>query len=157
MINVVKAQGFLASGRLAVVGASEAKGNFGRSIVEALQAHVVPTVVVHPSGSPVAGADCYRSVAEVPDRLDGVIVMVSAPTAEKVVADCIEAGIPRVWLFKGAGQGAVSGKAVRLCEGAGVEVIDGACPLMFLEPVRGVHRLHRAFRRATRSLGKTGA
>ncbi len=49
-------------------------------------------MVVHPSGRPVAGADCYRSVSDVPGRLDGVIVMVPAATAAKVVADCIDAG-----------------------------------------------------------------
>ncbi len=156
IVDVVKAQRFLASGRLAVVGASEAKGNFGRPVVEALQAYGIPTVVVHPSATSVAGADCYRSVPDVPGRLKGVIVMVGAATAAKVVADCIVAGVPAVWLFQGAGRGAVSDEAVRLCEQSGVEVIAGACPLMFLAPVRGVHRLHRALRRANRSLVKTG-
>jgi hypothetical protein len=28
---------------------------------------------------------------------------------------------------------------------AGVLVVDGACPLMFDEPVGGVHRVHRYF------------
>lgn len=157
MIDMSKAQTFLASGRLAVIGASESRGNFGRTVVEALEAHGTPTVVVHPSGSPVAGAKCYRSVSETPGPLDGVIVMVPPAAASKVVAECIDAGVPRVWLFKGAGPGAVSDEAVQLCEKSGVEVIAGACPLMFLEPVRGVHRLHRALRRANRSLVGTAS
>jgi hypothetical protein len=43
----------------------------------------------------------------------------------------------------GAGRGAVSDEAVARCREAGVEVVAGACPFMFDEPVRGVHRLHR--------------
>jgi hypothetical protein len=38
---------------------------------------------------------------------------------------------------------AVSDEAVARCREAGVEVVAGACPFMFDEPVRGVHRLHR--------------
>ena len=156
-IDEGEAQWFLASGRLAVVGASDRDGNFGSTVVAALQKQGVATVAVHPSGRPVSGADCYRSVAEVAGRIDGAIVMVPPTRSAEVVAECIEAGVPRIWLFKGAGAGAVSDEAVRLCAEAGVGVIAGACPLMFLEPVRGVHRLHRVLRRANRSLIASGA
>ena len=156
-IDEGEAQRFLASGRLAVVGASDREGNFGSTVVEALRKGDIPTVAVHPAGRPVAGADCYRSVAEVAGRIDGAIVMVPPTRSAEVVAECIEAGVPRIWLFKGAGAGAVSDEAVRLCAEAGVGVIAGACPLMFLEPVRGVHRLHRVLRRANRSLIASGA
>ena len=59
-----------------------------------------------------------------------------------------------VWLFKGAGPGAVSEEALQLCLDHGMSVVAGACPLMFLEPVRGVHKLHRSLRRLNRSVAK---
>jgi hypothetical protein len=62
-----------------------------------------------------------------------------------------------VWLFKGAAPGAVSDEAVQLCRDHNIAVIPGACPLMFLEPVHGVHRVHRALRHANRSLAKASA
>jgi hypothetical protein len=36
----------------------------------------------------------------------------------------------------------------------GVDVVAGACPLMFVEPVRGAHRLHLAIRRLKHSVAK---
>ena len=49
-----------------------------------------------------------------------------------------------MWLHKGIGHGSVSAEAVGLCRLQGVRLIEGACPFMFLDPVRGVHRFHRA-------------
>ena len=155
MIYQDRAAAFLASGRIAVVGASDDKNNFGRTVVEELVKRGITTVAVHPRASAVAGVDCYPSLSAVPDPIDGVIVMVHAKNSADVVRESLERGVRRVWLFKGAGPGAVTEEAIRLCEEAGVEVIAGACPLMFLEPVRGVHRVHRAIRKVNRSLVKS--
>jgi predicted CoA-binding protein len=81
----------------------------------------------------------------VPDPVDGVLVMVPARIAADVVRDAISRGIPRVWLHRGIGAGSVSREAVALCKQAGIAVVDGACPLMFLEPVKSIHRFHRFF------------
>ena len=157
MIDPAQAQAFFSAGRIAVVGASDEPKNFGRTIVAALQDHGIETVAVHPKAISVAGADCYPSVAMVPGQVDGVIVMVPGDTAVGVVRACVDQGVTRVWLFKGAGPGAVSDEAVRLCDDHDITVIAGACPLMFLDPVRGVHMVHRALRRANRSLARASA
>ena len=39
-----------------------------------------------------------------------------------------------------------------LCHEAGVDVVEGACPMMFLEPVGWFHRLHRSMRHVNHSL-----
>jgi predicted CoA-binding protein len=157
MIDPAQAKAFLSAGRIAVVGASDEPKNFGRAIAAALRDHGIDTVAVHPKATSVAGVPCYRSVAAVPGRVDGVIVMVPSESAAGVVRACVDRGVPRVWLFKGAGPGAVSDEAVQLCRDHDIAVIPGACPLMFLEPVRGVHKVHRALRRANRSLARVSA
>ena len=148
-IDVGAATAFLGSGRLAVVGASDARDSFGRTVYEALRDHGIEVVPVHPSAGTVAGDDCYPSLLAVPGHLDGAVVMVAAPASVDVVRQVAERGIARVWLFKGAGgRGASSPEAVAVAEELGLEVIAGACPLMFLDPTGIVHRLHRAVRRA---------
>jgi predicted CoA-binding protein len=103
-------------------------------------------VPVHPGKDEVAGDRCYPDLASVPGRLQGVIVMVRAEQAMEVVDECIALGIPRIWLFKGlGGAGAVSEEVIEKAEANGIEVVAGACPLMFLEPVGMVHRVHRWF------------
>ena len=154
MIDPAQATAFLSAGRIAVVGASDEPKNFGRTIVQALTDHDIDAVAVHPKSASVAGRPCYADVQSVPGAIDGVIVMVTKSAALQVVQECTERGVSRVWLFKGAGPGAVSDDAIRFCEEHGISVVAGACPLMFLEPVRGVHKMHRALRRANRSLAK---
>jgi hypothetical protein len=157
MIDPAQASAFLSAGRIAVVGASNEPKNFGRTILTALTDHGIESVAVHPRATEVAGRPCYPDLQSVPGAVGGVIVMVPKSVALDIVRDCVEYGIARVWLFKGAGPGAVSDEAIRFCQDHGVSVVAGACPLMFLEPVRGVHKVHRMLRRANGSLAKASA
>lgn len=152
MIDPGQARRFLAAGRIAVIGASDDERNFGRTVCQALRDHDCEVVAVHPSAAGSAGAPGYPSLDSVPGPIDTAIVMVPAATAAEVVTECVAVGVPRIWLFKGAGPGSVSEDALRVASEAGVEVIAGACPLMFLEPVRGVHRFHRGIRRLRRAV-----
>ena len=154
MIDPAQAQAFLAGGRIAVVGASDDPKNFGRTIVSALHEHGIEVVAVHPHATTVAGVPCYPGLAAVPGLLDGVIVMVPKDAAAGVIRACADRGVRKVWLFKGAGSGAVSDEALQLCLDHGLSVVAGACPLMFLEPVKGVHKLHRTLRRLHGSVAK---
>ena len=146
-IDRTTATAFLDLPRLAVIGASADEKKFGNTIYRNLRDAGRNVVPVNPGEENVAGDRCYASVKDVPDGIDGAIVMTSAEHSADVVRDCIDAGIDHVWLFKGlGGPGATSDEALRLCEEAGIETIAGACPLMFLEPVRGAHRMHRSIR-----------
>jgi predicted CoA-binding protein len=146
---------FLEAGRLAVVGASPEKSNFGRAVLRELLLHGCDAVAVNPAAfadgtTKVEGVPCYANIEDVPEPVAGAIVMVGADRSAEVVRACADAGVPRVWLFRGiGGPGAMSDDALRVCDERHLEVVAGACPLMFLEPAGLVHRIHRAARRAT--------
>ena len=147
-VDPERAAAFLTGHRLAVVGASDDPKNFGRTICRELAGHGHEVVAVHPSATAVDGLPCVPTLAAVEGHLDGVIVMVPADASADVVRQCVDRGVTDVWLFQGIGSaGAVSTDALRLCDEHGIEVIAGACPLMFLEPVGWFHRLHRSARR----------
>lgn len=139
---------FLAGHCIAVVGASDKKSSFGRTVVEALAEHGHWPVPIHPTETLVDGRRAYARLQDVPHRVDGVIVMVTGDAAAEVVDDADAVGIDQVWLFKGiGGPGAVSAASLAACERHGIAPVAGACPLMFLEPVTAVHRIHRSIRR----------
>lgn len=147
-VEEAAARRFLRHRRVAVVGASPERGNFGAAVVRALRQHGTDVVVVHPSGRAVDDAPGRTDLASVEGDLDGVIVMVPAGAAAEVVGDCIARGVRSIWLFRGiGGPGAVSDEALALCAEHGVEVIPGACPLMFLPRAGWPHRVHRFVRR----------
>ena len=137
---------FLAQKHLAFVGVSREPKQFANAVYRRLRddGRVLYPVNRSEEAATIEGDVAYHQLTDVPDPVDGIVVMVPRPAEADVVRQAIERGIPRVWLHRGAGQGPVSAEAVRLCRDAGVAVVDGACPLMFEEPVRGVHRVHRA-------------
>jgi len=155
MIDPVQVREFLAYRRIAVFGASDDPEKFGGTIYRQLIEHGYDAAPVNPNTATVADKACYPDLDSVPGHVDGAIVVVNRDKAAGVVQDCIDRGVPRVWLFKGlGGASAVSEEALELCRRHGIDVIAGACPLMFLEPVAGVHRFHRALRRINGSLAK---
>jgi uncharacterized protein len=138
---------FLAQRHVAVVGASDAHGSFAKTVYRELRTHGYDVVPVNPSVTSVDGDRCFPDLASVPGEIDGAIVMVNRDVSASVVRDCVARGIERVWLFKGfGGPGAVSDEAVQIAREHGLSLIEGACPLMFLESPGFVHRVHRFVR-----------
>jgi hypothetical protein len=156
MLDPALAQEFLAQRRFAVVGASDDPKSFGRTVLRELRDHGYEVVAVNPHVRTVLDEPCYPSLAAVPGALDGAIVMLHRDRSARIVRECLDAGVPRVWLFQGVGgAGAVSDEALALCAEHGLPVVAGACPLMFLEPVGLVHRIHRRVRQLNGSLARS--
>ena len=131
---------FLAQRRIAVAGATRAPGSTANAIAKRLRAEGYEVFPVNPNADEVEGERCYRSLAAIPGGVDGVLVVTHPDVAPEVVRECAALGIPRVWLHRGPSQGSYSAEAVAECERAGIAVIDGACPLMFLAHADGGHR-----------------
>ncbi len=137
---------FLGLRHVAVVGASRNDKEFANAVFRHLRDHGrgrCRPVNAAAGGAEIEGVPSYPSLAEVPDPLDGVLVMVPAAEASDVVRAAAARGRPMIWLHRGAGQGAFSPEAVELCHDLGLDVVDGACPMMFEEPVGAFHKVHR--------------
>jgi predicted CoA-binding protein len=146
MTNRDLIQEFLQQRHIAVVGVSRNTQDFANAVYRRLSedGHVLYPVNAAAEWAEIEGDPSYPSLADIPGPIDGVLVMVPAERAAEVVEDAIHLGVPRIWLHKGIGRGSVSTDAVGLARLHGVKLVAGACPLMFLEPVGGVHWLHRA-------------
>jgi predicted CoA-binding protein len=138
---------FLKGRRFALIGASDNRKSFSVIINTELTDRGYEIVPVNPASRCVWGRRCYATVGEVPGHIDGVLVMVPADAAADVVRQCIDANVRNIWLFRGiGGPGSTSAAATALCLDAGVNLVDGACPLMFVERAGWTHRLHHAIR-----------
>jgi len=60
-------------------------------------------------------------------------VIVTRPaTTERIVEECREAGVRRVWMHQSMANGSsVSHAAVAYCQRNDIDVIAGACPMMY--------------------------
>ncbi len=152
MVSTAVIDDFLAQRHLAFVGVSHEPKEFSATVYRELKSHGYELSPVNPHAAEIDGDRCVASVAELPDGIDGAVVMVPSDASAEVVQACIDRGIPRVWLHKGAGPSSVSDDAVALCREHGVEVVDGACPMMFMDDAAWLHRVHRWGREVTHHL-----
>lgn len=147
---------FLAHPPIAVVGASDDGRKFGNTVYRALRDHGLAVIPVNPNAASVAGDPCVPDLAAIDGEIGGVLVMRTGAGATAAVREAAARGVPRVWLFKGLGSpGALNEDALQAAQDADMAVVEGACPLMFLSPVGGAHRVHRALRRLNGSLARS--
>jgi uncharacterized protein len=142
---------FLGQKRFAMVGVSRDPKDFSRGLFKTLTERGYDVVPVNRNGGPVDGRHCFQHLREIDPPVQGALLMTPPAVTEKVVRECAEAGIGRVWMHRGGGAGAVSLAAVEFCREQGITVVPGACPYMFLPGGGLVHRIHGA---VLRLLGK---
>ena len=132
---------FLASPAIAVVGVSANRRKFGNVVFRELRSRGRNVVPVHRSLESVEGERCYRSVEDLPAGITGVVTVVPPSETEAVVESCAKRGIGAIWMQ----QGSESPRAIARAAELKVDTVHGECLLMFLEPVRSVHGVHRWF------------
>lgn len=145
MVTRALVEDFVAQRRLAVVGVSRSGKKFGNMAYRALRGAGYRVFAVHPEAGVVEGDEAYRSLASLPEPVDGVVVIVPPDQAERVVREAAAVGIRRVWLQ----QGAESQAAVAACETQGIGCVHGECILMFTAHQAWFHRAHRFVRRVS--------
>jgi hypothetical protein len=110
---------------------------------------------VNPHAEQVEGDACYPSLAAIPGGVDGVVIATPPQASARLVRECAELGIARIWLHRSFGQGSVSEAAVEIGRQSQLTVIAGGCPMMFCKPVDPAHACMRWILRLTGGLPKT--
>lgn len=142
MTSPASIETFVAQPAMALVGASRSGRKFGNAALRALRAKGYRVYPIHPSASSIDDVRCQARLADLPERVDAVLVVVPAAQAIDVVREAAAAGIHHVWLQ----QGAESPEVLRICHELALDVVSGECILMFARPV-GVHKAHAFMRR----------
>ena len=138
---------FLARKRIAVAGVSRRKGQPANLILKKLRDSGHEAFAVNPAAAEIDGERCYPNLESIPGGVEAVMIATHPDVTMRVVEECADLGIKRVWMHRSFGRGSVSDEAVRLGRKAGLTVIDGACPMMFCKPVDPAHLCMRGILR----------
>ena len=135
---------FLACRRIALVGVSRDPKDFSRAVLRAFLERGYDVVPVNPAanGADVEGRRCLRSVVDATPPVEAALLLTAPARTAAVAVECVAAGVRRVWMHRGMGAGAASPEALAVCARAGVEVVAGACPFMYLPGAGVPHRIH---------------
>jgi predicted CoA-binding protein len=148
---------FLAQKRIAVVGVSDRRETGCNLAYRNLKRAGYEVTAVNPRLTEFEGNPCYSDLRSIPERPEAVFILTNPENTEKVVQQCVDLGIKRVWMhcMMGTKPGLVRGMtsvsqdAVRTCRENGIAVIPGSCPNQFLTPDFG----HSMMRVLWRTLG----
>jgi len=129
-----KVADFLAQKRIAVVGVSRNRSNHpaGNLIYSRLRDTGHDVFPVNPHMPTFEGQRCYPGLKSIPGGVDGVVIITRPETTARIVRDCADAGVRRVWMHASTAKGSsVSSDAIEFCLRHNITVIAGACPMMF--------------------------
>lgn len=120
---------------IAVVGASRHPYKPAHSVPEQMQRHGYRVIPVNPEAEEIFGEPVYRSLAEIPTRVDVVEVFRPAADAASVAAQAVAIGARALWLQSGI----VSDEARRIAEAAGLDYVEDSC----MAVVRAINRVEK--------------
>ena len=139
------AKDFLAQPRIAVAGVTRSREDAANLLYRKFKKAGKQVFAINPNTDTFDGDPCYPNLKALPGPVDGVLIVTKPANSEKIVQECVELGIKRVWMHcmfgtspkigkdMAAKIGSASPEAVRLCKENGIAVIPGACPNMFFE------------------------
>jgi predicted CoA-binding protein len=97
-----KVQDFLGQKRIAVAGVSRDKGQHpvGNLIYDRLKRTGHDVFAVNPHMQTFEGDRCYPNLQSIPGGVDGVVIITRPETTGRIVRDCNDAGVRRVWMHQ---------------------------------------------------------
>lgn len=140
-----KVADFLNQKRIAVAGVSRTKPSPANLIYDKLKRAGHQVFAVNPHAPTFQSDPCYPDLKSIPGGIDGVVIVTRPELTAAIVRQCADAGVTRVWMHQSFSKGttSVSDEAVRFCKEHSISVIDGACPMMFCQPVDFGHKCMR--------------
>lgn len=135
------AKEFFIHKKLAVVGVSRNKKKFGNMIFTELKQRGYQVFAVNPSTKEIDGEKCYPNLTALKGLIDGVIICIPPEKVESVLQEASTIELKNIWLQ----QGTESPTALKTGQEMGLKMVTGKCILMYAEPVKSFHNIHRFF------------
>jgi predicted CoA-binding protein len=108
---------------IAVVGASRDPSKAGGSVPEGLQRRGFRIIPINPFADTLFGERVYRSLADVPEKIDLVDVFRPAEEGPGIARQAVAVGAKALWLQLGIR----SDEARRIAEEAGLDYVEDEC------------------------------
>jgi hypothetical protein len=131
-------QDFINGKKVALVGASRDPKKFGFTAMRELRERGYQIFPINPNANEIDGQPCYPTLAALPEKVDGVLVMTPPAQVAAVLEDAAKLGLKNVWVQQMAESADTAGLGQKL----GLNLVTGKCILMYAPPVRSFHGFH---------------
>jgi predicted CoA-binding protein len=118
---------------IAVVGASRDVDKPSGSVPQLMQKHGWRIIPVNPFADELFGERCYKSLLDIPEKVDLVDVFRPSADTPPIARDAVAIRAGALWLQSGI----ANVEARRIAEEAGIDYVEDECVAV----VRSIHRL----------------
>jgi len=129
---------FLANDPIAMAGVSRNPKKFGFTAFKELRKKDLNLIPVNPNADEIDGVKAYKSVEELPDNIQALLVMTKKDKTAGVVRSAKEKGIKHIWIQ----QMSDTPEALAELKDTEINLISKQCILMFHKP-HSIHKFHR--------------
>jgi uncharacterized protein len=112
---------------VAVIGASPKPDRYAYRAMQLLAQHGHRAIPINPAFEEILGQKCYRSIVDVPDKIDTVTLYLSEARSTPLIGEIVDAKPRRIIMNPGAENDALAEKARE----RGIEVVED-CTLVML-------------------------
>jgi predicted CoA-binding protein len=117
---------FLSQKSFAVIGSFRDESKYAFRILRRLKEKGYKVYPVNPGLDVVGDLTCYKSISDIPCAVDVVNVVTPPKITERIVRECKDRGIYRIWLQPGA----ESEKAIKFCRENNMNIIYNLCVMI---------------------------
>ncbi len=110
----------------AVVGVSQNPEKYGHQVYKDLKEAGYTVYPINPHLDEVLEDHCYSSLSDLPEKPDVVDTVVPPDVTEKIVEECKELKIDKVWMQPGS----ESEQAIEFCRQNGIKVVHDVCVMV---------------------------
>jgi uncharacterized protein len=134
---------FLKRKRIAIAGVSRNHKKFGYQTFKNLSEMGYTIIPVNPNADKIDDVKCYQKISDLPSDLESILIMTGKDHSDQVLRESIQKGIKNIWVQ----QMSDTRETLKIAEEYQKEIIFRECIYMFAEPVKGMHKFHKALKK----------
>lgn len=132
--NIELIESFLKSNSIAVAGYSTTNTSPANGIFKKFKDNGYNVVAVNPRADEIKNIKCYKTLSDIPDKPDAVMICTNPKATLSVLEDCKKLGITKAWIHRSFGTGSYHNESIEFCSKNGIDLIPAGCPMMFIKP-----------------------
>ena len=131
---------FLVPKKIAVAGVSKNKKKFGYAVFSELRKKGYDICPINPTVGEIDGVKCYKSVSEIPIDYQKLFVVTPKTETDTIIKHAAEKGIKHIWVQ----QMSNTKETESIAKENDIELVQKECIFMFADPVKSIHKFHKA-------------
>ena len=132
-------ESFLSSKKIAIAGVSRNSRKFGYTVFKELSQKGFDVYPINPNTNSLGGTPCFQSVSALPSDVKNLLIVTPKDQTNGLIREAVSTGISGIWIQ----QMSETPEAIQFAEENKVNLISKQCILMWIEPVKSIHKFHR--------------